>query len=93
MKWMAIAAPLALAGCQTLQSPTVVNTLAEVCSYEPLAYAAFVIFSPRADPRVVVRVNQAHRIVTDICLAPPTTVPAAFNTALNAYLIITEATP
>lgn len=95
MKSLALVTVVAtsLTGCQTLTSPTVVNTLREVCTYEPFAYAAFRLFAPTAAPEVVLRVTQAHAIVQSICLTPPTDLATAFATAFNAYLIIQGATP
>lgn len=83
---------LALAGCQSLASPNG-GTLAGICAQEPLAYAAFQIFAPRADPQIVLRVDQAHAIVRGLCASPPTDLASGLAAALSAYAIIQRATP
>lgn len=88
---LAIALAAGLAGCTTTSGGG--STLASVCANEPIAYLAFQLYAPRADPALVRRVGQAHAIVQQICLNPPTDLGSALATALSAYLIVEGAAP
>lgn len=86
-----------LSGCTTIETVVAANEavskvsdskeLDTLCKIEPLAYQGFQLIKSRTtiNPTYVLRVDQAHAAVRQVCVDRPSNLVEALDTATAAY--------